>query len=192
MRLGVLRRQKMRLSGTLRVPRRPAQGVSRDARSTPTVPAITAKVQQCSSTAWGKAAAATWEIRAIKVKTCETGSCTLLVVRRPFRESFFLSHSEASEWVVGQLSGGHVPHSSRQVLCHPALRTDLSTPPTTPCPKRLARLSQAHPNPPWSSRVCVHQISGWLGSAQRCVQPCSANVHSHHLHYQLQHATSQA
>ena len=52
-----------------------------------TVPAITAKVQQCSSTAWGKAAAATWEIRAIKVKTCETGSCALLVVRRPFHPS---------------------------------------------------------------------------------------------------------
>ena len=74
---------------------------------------------------------------------------------------------------MGQLSGGHVPHSSCQVLCHPTLRTDLPTPPTTPCPKRLARLSQAQPNPPWSSRVCVHQISGWLGSVQQCVQPCS-------------------
>ena len=54
-----------------------------------------------------------------------------------------------------------------------ALRTDLPTPLTTPCLKRSARLSQAHPNPPWSSRVCVHQISGWLGSVQQCVQPCS-------------------
>ena len=80
---------------------------------------------------------------------------------------------------MGQLSGGHVPHSSRQVLCHPALRTDLPTPLPTPLPpKRLARLSQAHPNPPWSSRVCVHQISGWRAAVRR-VRPALALTSTH-------------
>ena len=52
-----------------------------------TVPAIAAKAQQCSSAARGTAAATTWEISVIKVKTCAPRGETTFFTR----ESFFLS-----------------------------------------------------------------------------------------------------
>jgi len=132
--------------------------------------------QKCSSAAVqleGKLPPATWEIRAIKVKTCETGSCALLVVRPLFSPFAAVSpfSSPTPRPVAGQLSGGHVPHSSRQVLCHPALRTDLPHPPTTPCPPSgwlgSARLTQIR----HGRRVFVFIKfqAGW--AAQQCVQP---------------------